>query len=211
MTNTNLTTNQKTIDQPLRTSEVSTSSDPLAQCILSMISAMQSDFGHRYTSQYADPEQLRQYKRRLYQKLKGFEIPDIVDGYEIYLKTKSEWPPTVPRLLEHVEEAEAARRKKEENKRIADKVAALPVPKVIECDPLAMLAEAKDKAGTASKADILKNHEAVITLAGDKIRKVEVQPHHCCAVGFCQKPGVLSRATGGNGDFFCVEHFRLTG
>jgi hypothetical protein len=193
------------------TKEERIKNDPLAQVILQITHAMKTDFGAQYKKQFANDEDLRLYKRRLYTKLIDSSVPDIIDGYEAYIESGKTFCPTIPELITNIEAAKKDRLRKEANNREVQRVAALPAPKVVECNPLAMLAEAKDKAGTVSKADILKNHEAVITLAGDKIRRVDVLPVHCCAVGFCQKPGVLSRATVGNGDFFCKEHFRQTG
>jgi hypothetical protein len=79
------------------------SDDPLAMTITSLVNAMRFDFGHKFKSQFTDDEVLRQYKRRLYAKLRGSDIQDIVDGYDAFITDRPEWPPTVPELCDCVE------------------------------------------------------------------------------------------------------------
>ena len=193
------------------TKEERIKNDPIAQVILQITHAMKIDFGAQYKKQFENDEDLRQYKRRLYTKLIDSLVPDIIDGYEAYIESGKVFCPTIPELITNIEAAKKNRLRKEANNREVERVAALPAPKVIECNPMALLAESKNKAGPIDRAHTLKNHEALLTLAGDKIRKVAVLPSQLCAVGFCQKPGALSRATNGGGEFYCAEHFRQTG
>lgn len=188
--------------------------DPLAVTIQSLTDAMKADFGRSYSNQFSDPEELRLYKRRLYQKLRGLHIEDIKIGYEKYVDTGHKYCPTVPELLDVVKQAEKVRKQSErawaETER---KAQALPSP-TIQCNPLEMLAEAQAKAeqgkgSGVSKEQLLANHKAVLEIFGTRIRKPRFGPQHKCAVSFCNKFGTLSSGTTGHGNFYCVEHYRM--
>ncbi|MBS3953651.1 MAG: hypothetical protein KGZ88_11945 [Methylomicrobium sp.] len=183
--------------------------DPLALCIVSLINAMKADFGHKFKSQFGDPEALRLYKRRLYAKLKGLEIPDIVDGYERYFEKNTEWPPTVPQLFSLVEQAIKSRVNAEKNRVEAERLAELPPPKH-QCDPLAMLADAKAGSGKpGSKAAALQNHAAVLELSHSKTLHSFAGFEHGCTIPGCSNAGTISAGTVGGSNFYCREHFRM--
>jgi hypothetical protein len=75
--------------------------DPLADLINSLISCMKADFGGRFVARFPEPEDLRQFKRRLYSKLRGHSIDRILAGYERYVEQNPTptFPPTVPELI----------------------------------------------------------------------------------------------------------------
>jgi len=192
-------------------------SDPLAKTIVDMINAMQSDYGQVFTKQFSDPEILKNYKRRLYQKLKGFPYKSIIDGYELCVDQNLKFCPTIPEVVANVSEAVKRNKRLEANKAEAESVAALPPP-AITCDPLKLLADAKaasktgskeDKAAwMARKAEALKNNEAVLVLHGHNIKRRYAQPEHSCVVNGCYKAGTLSNGTKGSDNWYCISHFK---
>lgn len=189
------------------------SDDPLAMMIVSLINAMRFDFGHKFTSVFPDKETLRVYKRRVYAQCRNGEVEDLANGYELYLSGRPEWPPSWPVLLGHVDQARNDRVKALQNKLEAERVAALPPPSV-ECDPVAMFAEAKAKADALPadrderRSQLLQLHNATLSAHSDKIKHIYAQHEQSCAVGFCKSAGVLSASTKGDGNFYCREHFR---
>jgi len=181
--------------------------------ITSLVNAMRFDFGHKFISVFKDKESLRMYKRRLYSQLRGCDVQDLADGYENFLDGRPEWPPTVPDLCGCVDKCRQSRLKALANQAEAERVAALPPPSV-ECDPLAMFAEAKAKTDTLPanrderRAQLLQLHNATLSAHSDKIKHIYAQHEHSCSVGFCKSAGVLSASTKGDGNFYCREHFR---
>jgi len=196
-------------------------SDPLASTIVSMINAMQADYGQVFTKQFSDSEILKNYKRRLYQKLKGLPIDAIVDGYELSAEASKKFCPTVPEIVGCVLEVVKRNKKAENNKAEADRVAALPPPKIVECNPLELLANAKAASDTASKedkaawmarkAEALKNHNAVLNLNNHKIKRVEPSLAHQCVVAGCYTTGNLGAGTKGSDNWYCSKHFKTAG
>lgn len=193
------------------------SDDPLAQCIVSLTNAMRTDFGSKYKTQFPDVDTLRLYKRRLYSKLKEFEIQDIMNGYELFIDENNEWPPTVPDMLNVIRRAKKERLKAEENMEEAKRVASLPQPKMT-VDPLKILAKAKagnhggsNEDWLERKAKILQNHEAVLVLHGDRIVKPQIENGKTCAIDFCGKPAGFSSSTKGGENWYCKEHFKTKG
>lgn len=189
-------------------------SDPLAKIIAEICLVMKTDFGRQYASQFKTDDDLRLYKRRLYTKLHGFDVGDIADAYELFVDSGKTFCPTIPELLEHVEIAQKQRKQREQATAEVSRVAALPPP-TIQCDPLAMLAEAKQavkqRKDGLSREEQIKKHDAVLVIYGKSIKKREFGPEKCCEVGYCKKPGTLSHNTKGGGPFYCTEHYRQAG
>lgn len=188
--------------------------DPLARIIAEICLVMKTDFGRQYASQFKADDDLRLYKRRLYSKLRDFDVGDIADAYELFVESGKTFCPTIPELLEHVKNAQEQRRQREEAAKEVSRVAALPPP-TIQCDPLAMLAEAKQavkqRKDGVNIEERLAAHNAVVVLFGRNIKKREFGPEKCCEVGYCKKPGALSHNTKGGGPFYCLEHYRQAG
>jgi len=191
-------------DQPI--------SDPLQKLIISLIDAMRADFGVAFQKQFSDPENLRQYKRRLYQKLRERDHRDVLDGYEVYVDSAPKFPPKIPELLGLFSDAEKRRLLAEKNASEAQNVTALPPPVTHECDPVAMLVEAKEAAtgNGANRDERLKAHEALINIhrGGGKIKARPDVSAHKCEHGMCHRAGTISSTTTGGGNFYCAEHFR---
>ncbi|MDO9271370.1 MAG: hypothetical protein Q7T96_19885 [Methylobacter sp.] len=192
-------------------------SDPLAKTIVSMINAMEADYGQTFIKQFRDAEVLKNYKRRLYQKLKDLPIDAIVNGYELCAERNTKFCPTVPGIVECVLETVKRNKKLNANKVEAEGITALPAPTII-CDPLALLAKAKAASRTdskedktawmARKAEALRNNEAVLILHGYNIKRRYAQPEHLCVVNGCRDTGTLSNGTKGSDNWFCINHFK---
>jgi len=186
-------------------------SDPLACVIVEITAAMKADFGRQYAAQFKSNDDLQLYKRRLYTKLREFEINDIADGYEKYIDSGNTFCPSVPDLVEFSKQSEKSRKKKEQAQKEVSKVAALPSPKK-QCDPLQMLADAKKESnGGKSLAEKLQAHQALLTIHSQHIFKHHYDGDKKCAVDFCDKSGSLSSNTKGGGPFYCKEHYRKLG
>ena len=193
-------------------------SDPLAKTIISVMNAMKADYGRIYAKQFDSDEAITFFKRRLYQKLKDIEIEAIVEGYEICIGRNTHFCPTVPEIVAAVLETVKTHKKREENKAEAERVSALPAP-TISCNPVEMLLTAKKlvkqgdetkKDWMARKAEIWKNQEAILNLYSHKIAKKIAGPEHKCMYGGCGRPGAISRATTGKGNYYCAEHYRVS-
>ncbi|NOU22150.1 MAG: hypothetical protein HOO93_10245 [Methyloglobulus sp.] len=80
-------------------------SDPHAEAIKTLVDVMRIDFGERFTRAFADAEQLKQLKRRLYAQLKPFDVCDITKGYEDLVRIKPGFIPTIPEITDAVRQA----------------------------------------------------------------------------------------------------------
>jgi len=77
--------------QPISNNRIE--SDPLAKIIVNMLNAMQADYGQTFIKQFGDAEVLKNYKRRLYQKLGGLPINAIIEGYELCTELNKKFCP----------------------------------------------------------------------------------------------------------------------
>jgi len=183
-----------------------------------MINAMKADYGRIFTKQFFDEETLTNFKRRLYQKLKGLEIEAVVEGYELCIERNTKFCPTVPEIVAAVLETIKRHQKRDENRAEAQRVSALPAPK-ISCNPLELLDQAKSAgelgAGQtgeermARRAELLKNHEAMLVLHGHSIKRIHADIEHSCARHGCRMPGGISSGITGKGNFYCADHYRM--
>lgn len=188
--------------------------DPLAQIILSIIESMRKDFVKNFESIYSADEDLRHYKRRLYDKLRGFPPEDIADGYELFFDQSRGFCPTVPELVEFSKQAQKLRRQKECHKNDIEQREVQTDSVKINVDPLKLLVAAKEaaKAGDGSGYDrdgALKAHNALLTIHALKIFRPQFSDDKKCAVSFCHNLGVTSANTRGGGPFYCREHAKL--
>lgn len=195
-------------------------SDQLAKTIVSIMNAMAADYGRIFTKQFNDKEAITFFKRRLYQKLKGIDIEAIVEGYEICIGRNTKFCPTVPEIVGATLETVKAHKKRDQLLNEAARVSALPAPKITQCNPLEMLANAQLKkqvekeethdVWVARKAVLLKNHEAVLVLNRSKINRKFAGPENVCGYGGCNKAGTLTSSTTGNGNYYCAIHYRMS-
>lgn len=193
-------------------------SDPLAKTIVSIMSAMRADYGRIFTKQFGSDEEITLFKRRLYQKLGGLSLEAIVEGYELCIEKNTKFCPTVPEIVSAVLTTIKTHKKRDENRAEAARVSALPAPKIIDCNPLEMLAKVKIRDRVVEetseerikrRSDILQNHEALLVLNNHKIKRRTFGQEHNCEYGGCNKVGGISSTTTGNGNFYCAEHYRM--
>lgn len=191
-------------------------SDKLAEVIVDITKAMKADFGQQYIKQFAVDEDLRQYKRRLYAKLRDKNLADIMTAYDDYVEAGNKFCPNIPELLEHIDEAAKNRRRLEANHEEALRIGNTPKP-TIECQPLEMLKDAREalrqKQQTSEekmrdRAAALKAHEELLHAHRNNIQRKYADNEHSCHVGYCSKPGTMSTGTTGKGNFYCAENYR---
>ena len=206
----------KSISTTTAAQEQRIKADPLATTIVHIMSAMRADYGRVFVKQFEDEEIITLFKRRLYQKLKGLDIEAIVEGYELCTERNVKFCPTVPEIVASALEAIKRHKKRDENKAEAERVSALPPP-TISCDPIAMLAKARNagmqepetaEENKARRADLLKDHEARLVLAGSKIKRIYTAVEQSCMHAACRKAGGISNGTMGHGNYYCAEHYR---
>jgi len=78
----------------------------LKKVIVDLVDVMKTDFGQTFKKQFTDDESLTNYKRRLYQKLdkEKYTAELITAGYERFVAGAPTFPPSVPVLINYVEE-----------------------------------------------------------------------------------------------------------
>jgi len=192
--------------------------NPLAKAIADIVKVMGIDFKTLFIKKFSDLEYLKDYKNRLYFKLKEKKyLPcDVMDGYEDWIDSKPKYLPDVPDVLVWCEKARSERLKREKSQAKANRIAELPAP-TIKCNPLEMLAQAKanvpeDESPIERKnrrEELLVNHAAVLVIHGRNVKKIYADHLHLCEVNGCNKAGGISSSTTGNGNFYCEDHFRM--
>lgn len=188
---------------------------PMQTCLISIYSAMKADYGAAFNSRFKTPEIWREFKRRVYVRVQGKNEHDVADGYEEWVCSErgKKYLPTLPELMECIEQCEKRRIKKLSDEAEADRISALPSP-TMQVNPLKMLAEAKENAGISSTSMIerLAAHNALITihLGRGLIRQPDFSERaHGCAISSCRKLGSLSSSTSGSESWYCQEHYRI--
>lgn len=189
--------------------------DLLKDTVVSIVAAMTADYGDNFKRTFSSDEEIRQLKRRLYQKLRGFEIDVIRDGYEACIADSPKFCPTVPDIVAHVQGSAKDKQRRLHNCEV-DALAALPAPPVT-ADPERVLSMSRaalsvPKGDEVTRAERLKGllqcHESL--LAVDKARGlIATGPDWSnlgCSVEMCRQPGVI--AHGPKGNFYCGEHFK---
>lgn len=181
--------------------------DELARTINSVIAAMSADFGDRFKRAFEAPEDLRQYKRRLYMLLRGKPAAAVVDAYEQMVAEKPGLIPTAPEISYATERVAIAMRRAETERVEAERIAALPPP-----NPAGMrrIRDGAARIGTEDceeLAEAVAAHEELIrrhTREG-RIRRPGLRITPCPT---CGNPGTFSRSVAGSETWYCLEHFR---
>lgn len=190
--------------------------DPIAAAITGMMKAMAADYGNVFKNQFQTEEDQTNFKRRLYVRLRDLNPKNIRKGYEHAALASPKYCPNAMQIVAAVIELEKIDKKNEMNRLEAERIGALPKP-TITCNPMKMLRDAMrqieiDELGMTKEEKReahfkrLEAHNSLMATHLSKERKNVVD--HLCCVSFCEKPGVLSSATSGNGSFYCKDHFR---
>jgi hypothetical protein len=190
--------------------------DPLALAVKSIVDVMRNDYGERFTRAFADREQVRQLKRRLYAKLVAVDPRDIYDGYDELTEKNPGFIPTVPEIVEAAHDAQKARFKREREQADVERVAALPPPTVL-ADPKRVFNLMREALGKAKTHDTAEEREA--RLLRIKQKQTELAAHfnpgghtppvltkHQCAVAWCDAAGTFSVSKVGGEIWYCRDH-----
>lgn len=187
--------------------------------IASLLAAMQADFGKAFLSQFAGSSQrdmedtIALYKARLTEKLRIYSTEAIINGYEACLDSRPDWPPTLPVLAKYVADESRklnVRQDLEKRVKLLDATLEKPVKKRVFPDLSKLLDPNRKFSDSATRAELVKEHEALINahLAKQPLRQASTQ--HACAVPGCSDYGVLSSGTKGETGLFCrLHHDRL--
>lgn len=200
--------------------------DPLAKVIVSMVDAMRADYGDNFKRTFTDKEQLTQLKRRLYAKLKGLDLADIMDGYDKITSEKKSFLPTIPEIVGATLHCQKERKKTERDKAEVLHLSILPpvkaVPESIAKDNLRKLSEMFcDALGKAEMPETAKGkvdrlarlneavirHEFVMKSVFKNYGKQVIDLDHNCSVSFCGKLGTFTASTSGASNWYCKEHY----
>jgi hypothetical protein len=200
--------------------------DPLAKVIVSMVDAMRADYGDNFKRTFTDKEQLTQLKRRLYSKLKGLDLADIMDGYDKITSEKKSFLPTIPEIVGATLHCQKERKKAERDKAEVLHLSTLPPVSVVPenvardnlkklremfCDALSKADSPETMQGKAERLVRLNQsflgHEAVMKRDFKNYGKQVIDLDHNCSVSFCGRLGTFTASTSGASNWYCKEHY----
>lgn len=185
------------------------------------------DFGRLYSSRFANDQDLKDWKNRLWTKAKGLHPQDMLDGYESIVDTKPGRLPEIPEIVAATLDFQKKRTQEEKNKSEAERIGMMPPkPEISESVARQNLKKIRELLGTTfgrmeEPETGQQRKERLIRLEQKRIAHEELlnkdfplrgqdiipPPSHECHVGWCRKPGTLSSSVSGNGNFYCSEHF----
>jgi hypothetical protein len=189
------------------------------------------DFGRLYSSRFTNDQEIKDWKNRLWGKIKGLHPQDMLDGYESIVDTKPGRLPEIPEIVSATLVFQKIRKKNEKNNAEAERIALIP-PKPEISDSVARqnLKKIHELVGSAfSRVDSQENenqrkdrlvrleekcldYDGLIKKDFPMIDKQFIpSPDHECNVGWCRSAGTVSSSTTGNGSFYCSEHYRAEG
>ena len=158
--------------------------------LIETISALSGVIKSQYPEAY--PENDRDYKNALYKALKGRNRDDIYEAYELY-EVNNNVMPTPNDLADILPDISKA---------------------TYRGNPIQLLKEAVQNAGQSSRAERLKEHEALLSehYAAGKIAQPERNHNeHMCTKNMCSNVGTLSAGLRGDGNYYCNEHYQRQG
>jgi hypothetical protein len=172
------------------------------------------DYQQQFDKSYKEEEELRKYKNHLLEKLKGYQEVDIKTGYDNYVLSANPFLPTFPNLVIFINSAQKVRLNKEKNYIESSTLAALPPPKIIQCDPVKLLADTKHKdeeytpeERRIKHAENMAKHQALLTKFSHQIKHVYADQSHLCEIPGCPDAGSMSNSNKGGGNFYCSAHY----
>lgn len=181
--------------------------DELARTINSVIAAMSADFGDRFKRAFEAPEDLRQYKRRLYMLLRGKPAAAVVDAYEQVVAEKPGLIPTAPEISQAAERVAVSMRRAEAERMEAERITALPPPNSSGMRRIRDGAARIGAEDSGELAEAVAAHEELIRrhTREERIRRPGLRITPCPV---CGNPGTFSYSTTGSETWYCLEHFR---
>ena len=198
------------------TSDIETPFSSVKSAIIELVRVMKTDYGRTFESQFKDENSITDFKNRLLTRLRGVDTKAIVNGYNECISRSPKFCPTSNEIVEAIHGAAKDIKRAEIKENEAKLISALPEP-TISCDPIQMLAEAKqlntDKLTHAERKlkreELLSVHNDVLRQYNAHIRHVYASPDHLCAFSGCASPGAISTSTSGGGNFYCAKHWRM--
>jgi hypothetical protein len=182
------------------------------QAIILLVNVMYVDYGSQFANKFKSDLELQIYKNRLLERFRGHDPRIILAGYEKAAAESLKFIPGVQELIAAIEAVDKEHKKAEINRIEAERVSALPAPK-ITCDPVQMFVEAKENQnGIPTRAEMdarIENHRALLIIHGGNIRSIRPNGDQLCKHGMCNKTGTLSSSTKGYSNFYCADHFRM--
>lgn len=199
-------------------SSIPDSEPPIKQAIRDLVNVMRIDHGKLFTAQFDnDKNTVNVWQYRLFSKVNGLDPNDLIAGYELISEQRPGHMPNIHEIVSATITAKKNRVKAEREQAEVSRVAALPKPedsktdrqKVFELIRVGLANMGKRENAGEKDERINRLNETYarhVALLGINHGKSSVDNIHSCAVGFCDKAGVLSHGTGG-GNFYCVEHY----
>jgi len=95
----------------------------LAELVATVVTVMKADYISEFNRQFKSPEDLRDFKNRLYTKIRKFDHKAIIDGYERYAAENPNFMPGVQKLVFYmkIENDKILRKQQEQLKAIEKK------------------------------------------------------------------------------------------
>jgi len=193
--------------------------ESMTKTISSLVVVIRTDYPVQFSKVFPTDAMIKAYKTRLRDLLIDYRTSDVVAGFAAANTNNS--VPGVKEIVAEVKAAAKTRRKKEETDRIIE--AAIANKPTITCDPVKMLANAKEGIDISAPdnetkkrfAEKLLMHEQLIAADAStgRVRRVSFNPSvHKCGFSGCHEFGSVSPSTKGAGEagFYCVTHYRLT-
>lgn len=200
----------------------------LVYAIETLTKQLKTDFGRLYSSRFTNDQELRDWKNRLWTKARGLHPQDMLDGYESIVDTKPGRLPEIPEIVAATLVFQKIRVNQEKNQAEAERISLMPPkPEISESVARQNLKKIRELLGTAfdgmeQPETEQQRKERLVRLEQKRLAHEELlnkdfpmrgkdimpPPSHECHVGWCRKPGTMSNAITGNGNYYCREHFK---
>jgi len=199
------------VNEDYKTLQTSTTrASELEKIVIGIMRSMSLDYPADWAKSYPNQIDKKQLKQRLMKLLSEFSSEAIVEGYENCIKERPGFMPRIPEITASVSAAQKQIDRQQRNQTEA----ALLAPKKAASNQMPMnIREAWNEALRNAKGtpeglrEARERHEKIIADAERKglIKRTSYnQGSLCCR---CNKPGVLSHSTMGDGNWYCSDHF----
>ena len=171
---------------------------------------MRADYGSQFNRRFADDDDLKEFKNRLYTKIKKIPNNVIVDGYEAYVEDFPDYMPAVIKLVDYIyKENRKFLKSKAEKERIIENHNQKKIMRQV--NPIELLAKAKLQKNNSNEsfADMVAAHNAIISakIKRDATKTKNRHQGSTCNFSDCNKPGTTSDGLRGDRAFYCLDHY----
>ena len=184
---------------------------PLGLAVHHTVKVMQMEYTSSFNRNYPDDHAITELLRYLCIKLKGIEPKCIIDAYDNVTSMQSQFMPEIKALLNEAIKLNKKHTQLLEEQQEVEKKAALPPPKIINCDPVKLLQEAiNEKKDTRTKEEWMDDKEKARI---DSLKKVKhkgnrfIDESYNCSKFGCGKPGTHTSSTNGSTNWYCKKHY----